>query len=151
MTHIPEDILQTKNWVCDGFREGLMDTVLVVDDHPLVRNLLIRSLSAAGYLVLEAANAAEAVKIASVFEAGIHLMVIDYALEDGNGVDIATRIAAIRPAIRVLVVSGYPEEQVMGSVAGSGNFLFLSKPFSLDILQEKLRQMSASRPKTAGT
>jgi len=120
-------------------------TVLVVDDEPVVRNLLIRSISAAGYYVLEAASGAEATQLAQSFPGPIHLAIIDHILENRRrGMDVAAEIAAIQPGIRLLLISGMLEEDALNGLSQANFRLeFLQKPFSTRTLLDRIRQMLA--------
>jgi two-component system cell cycle sensor histidine kinase/response regulator CckA len=118
-------------------------TILIVDDEPLVRDFLVQGVSAAGFNALQAASGSEAVQIARSFPGLIHLVIIDQILEDNlKGVDIAAEISSVQPNARVLYISGYQEPDVLGPLAGAaGTFAFLQKPFSFATLLERIRQL----------
>jgi CheY-like chemotaxis protein len=100
--------------------------VLVVDDENLVRRLMARSLSDAGYRVMEAASGTEAVAVLSVHQGGIHLVVSDIAMPEMTGLELAAVVAERWPSIPLLLVSGQgrPPDDYRGS--------FLPKPFAPD-------------------
>ena len=115
-----------------------METILIVDDDPLERNMLVRSLTEAKYAVLEASSASEAVRISSLFEGKIHVVVLTYP----SGLHIARDIAAVRPNVAFLLTSASPLEQ-LASVSQSTTikFEFLHKPFFPTVLTLKVREM----------
>ena len=117
-------------------------TVLVVDDEPVVRDFLLRSIGSAGYNVLEAASSDEAMELAQSFHEPIDLLIIDHLLEDRKrGVDVAAEIAAVKPDIRVLLISGNAQEDVLSEVRTDLMVDFLQKPFTHQVLNEKVRRM----------
>ena len=120
-------------------------TVLLIDDESAIRNVLIRTIAAAGHYVLEAATGAEAILLARSFSGPIHLAVIDQSLEEGRkGVDVAAELADIQPGIRLLLISGTLEEEVLGRLPRTDIALdFLQKPFTARMLLDKIRRMLA--------
>ena len=128
-----------------------METILVVDDEPSLRNMLIRSISAGGYTVLEAASGREAVQLVRSFAEPIHLAIIDHTLEDRNGADVAAEIARIRPGVRVLLISGKLEHDVLpSSVPCTTALSFLQKPFMTRALLDRIRTILSDRSNRAG-
>jgi two-component system, cell cycle sensor histidine kinase and response regulator CckA len=118
--------------------QGPKETILVVDDEPSMRNVMIRMITVAGYFVLEAANSAEAMQLVRSFSEPIHLAIIDQTLDDGKGIDVANEIIAMRPDVRVLLVSGY-----FLTGENIGGVPCLQKPFARQVLYEKIRQLLA--------
>ena len=103
-------------------------TVLVVDDEDLVRRLMARALSDAGYRVVEARSGAEAVALLATNPGGIHLLVSDIAMPRMTGLELAAVVTERWPTIPLLLVSGQsrPPDDYRGS--------FLPKPFAPDSL-----------------
>ena len=123
-----------------GARSG-SETVLVVEDESAVRRLAVEVLRRHGYQVLEAADGMEAMKVAGLHPGEIHVLVTDLVMPEMNGVDLAGRLVARRPATRVLYISGYTDEAVArGGVLESGTN-FLQKPFNSDRLVCTVRQV----------
>jgi two-component system cell cycle sensor histidine kinase/response regulator CckA len=119
-----------------------METILVVDDNPVVRDLLIRTIGSKGYSVLEAASGTEAVRLARCFHESIALAIIDQTLGDAKGTDLAAEIARIVHGVRVLVISGSLKEDVITTLLQSNSALdFLQKRFTPTLLCERIRQM----------
>lgn len=100
-------------------------TTLVVEDEPALRALTRRVLVREGHRVLEAATGAEARAVVGAHAGVIDLLVADLQLPDVRGADLALELRAARPALRVLVVSGWVEEDA--SVVDAH---FLAKPYT---------------------
>ena len=105
-------------------------TVLLVDDEKDVREVLALLLRGAGYCVLQAASLSEALRLAGEAD----LLLTDLSLNEGDGADLAGRLSAAWPGVRVLFMSGgVPHE---GMQPGT----FLAKPFSPEDLLRKVRE-----------
>ena len=115
------------------------ETVLLVEDEDVVRSLVTEMLEGAGYSVIVASDAAEAETLASSHEARIDLLMTDVVMPGLSGPELAQRLLAVRPAMRVLFTSGYTEDAVAADSALAHGTAFLSKPFSAGDLAEKLR------------
>ncbi len=122
---------------------SVRETVLLVDDEQAVRVVAERILSRAGYRVLCAANAAQAILVADGCAEPIHLLLTDLYMPGLKGTELARRLAAARPQLRVLIMSGYAEESLAEATAGRC-WHFLEKPFSPEALLLKLRQIAGS-------
>jgi PAS domain S-box-containing protein len=114
------------------------ETVLVVDDEPLVGSIVARTLGAAGYTVLSAESCDEALAIAASAGQGIDLLVTDLVLRGPGGADVAARIRDAVPGLPVLFVSGYTDRAVDLSIYG-GTAAFLAKPFTGQELTARVR------------
>lgn len=111
-----------------------MQTVLLVEDEPLVLRLGRAVLERAGYSVLAAGNPEEALSMASSHPGEIHLLVTDVTLAQMTGRDLAARLTQARPDMQALFVSGYPASALAQSGAVAAGAHFLQKPFSVDQL-----------------
>lgn len=121
--------------------EGAGETVLVVEDDPQVRMLVLDVLSELGYRTLEAADAPEA--LAQLEAAEVDLLISDVGLPGLNGRQLAEMARARAPDLRVLFMTGYAEHaQVRSTFLGAGMDLVI-KPFELDALAAKIRSMMA--------
>jgi signal transduction histidine kinase/sensor domain CHASE-containing protein/ActR/RegA family two-component response regulator len=115
------------------------ETVLVVEDDELVRSTVVGQLKSLGYRVLEAAEAASALRVLER-EPGIDLMFTDVVMPGGMmGLDLAKRAQALRPTLRVLFTSGYTENAIVHQGKLGGQALLLPKPYPRDELARKLR------------
>jgi PAS domain S-box-containing protein len=118
-------------------------TILLTEDDPDVREMLATLLHTAGHTVIEAENPESAVGHALAYAGHIDLLLTDVVMPGGTGRDLARRMAAIKPDLRVLYISGYPE---YGGSSESGSVLepgvpFLAKPFTRDVLIQKINEM----------
>jgi CheY-like chemotaxis protein len=113
----------------------------VAEDDPTVRGLVCSSLGDAGYTVLEARHAGEAVELCDRYKDGIDLLLTDLVMPQMTGRDLARRMVAMRPAIRTLYMSGYAEPELLEGLAEGA---FLAKPFTTDTLTNRVRDILAS-------
>ena len=128
-----------------------MKTILIVDDDPVLRRLLVLYITAAGYRALEAATGAEAMRLMNLLADDIDLAIIDHTLEDRKGSEVAAAITAIRADIRTLLISGALESDVTSELALNQPIApVLQKPFSRQVLLEKIRQVLANRSAGGG-
>ncbi len=117
------------------------ETVLVVEDQEEVRTLTVAILKSYGYRVLEAANGDEALKIAGERAAEIDLLLTDVILPGINGRELADRMLAASPRMRVLFTSGYTADIIASRGALETDIAYLPKPFSAQSLAAKVREV----------
>src|SRR6266496_2436144 len=86
--------------------------VLIVDDEPVVRNIVRRIIQAEGYSFLVAGNGQEALTLSRAYPGDIHVLLTDFAMPKMNGSELAKKIIAEPPDIRVLVISGHASDEV---------------------------------------
>ncbi len=117
-------------------------TILLVDDDPAIRQLMLRMLEAGGYRLLEARNGKEGVRIATEYKHPIHLLVTDVVMPHASGFDLVRDLAASHPETKVLYLSGYADDSVAvrGGLKESGE-AFLLKPFTREELMQKIRDV----------
>jgi len=118
---------------------GPSRTLLVVDDEPLVRELETEILRRQGYTVLEAANAAEALRVAAATKT-IHLLVTDFWMPDTDGLELARHFRAVHPKAPVLMVSG-SLPLLQDRAEELDHLTFLQKPFLFGELLHKVRTL----------
>lgn len=117
------------------------ETLLVVEDEIAVRTLTTSALRGLGYHVLEASDGAAAVWTASQYAGDIDLLITDVVMPKMNGKDLAERLIAARPALKVLYVSGYTENTIVQHGILKPGIAFLPKPFALSDLSLKVREV----------
>jgi len=117
---------------------GGRERVLVVEDDPAVRSLVRRVLEGAGYEVAAASSGDEALALASR-DGGTRLVLTDVALPGMNGLDLARRLAAERPQVRVLFMSGYIEPSLAVASGLDPGQELLRKPFAAEELLRRVR------------
>jgi CheY-like chemotaxis protein len=117
------------------------ETILVCEDDDSVRRMTRRILSQAGYRVLSARDASEAMSLATLHEGDIHLLVTDVIIPDSNGRRVADSIRKRRPDIAVLYVSGYSSDVIAHHGILDQDVEFLEKPFERATLLARVRQL----------
>ena len=134
--------------ILPGVRGGT-ETVLLVEDEESLRTLLEGGLRGAGYLVIAAGNGAEAVERARAHAGPIHLMVSDMVMPGIAWRDLVRGFAAARPAVPILLMSGYAGEDASTIRAGPGDPPVLEKPFAVEgFLREVRRALDAAAART---
>jgi len=116
-------------------------TVLVVEDNVDVLDFVRDVLESAGYRVLTATTAAEAIALSAADPGAIHLLLTDLVLSDLRGQALASRLRATRPQIRILYISGYPQEVVRTDREGALDGPLLMKPFLIAELEQVVREV----------
>jgi two-component system, cell cycle sensor histidine kinase and response regulator CckA len=119
--------------------ETRLPTVLVVEDEEEVRALARDVLEMHGYAVLEALDVADAIRLAETHPGSIHLLVTDVMMPGASGPELARRLRAHRPDLRVLCMSGYPESADEEAEGEAGWDAWLQKPFTPDELMRQVR------------
>src|SRR5438128_2412903 len=115
------------------------ETILVAEDERLVRVLAQKVLERAGYRVLVGAGGADALALAERHDGPIHLLLTDVVMPEMNGRELARRLTAVRPGVRVLYMSGYADEAVAQHGVLDPGTAFLQKPFTPEALAKKVR------------
>ncbi len=121
--------------------EGAAETVLLVEDEASVRSLARRILRDEGYIVLEANTAVEALKVSLAHDGPIELLLTDLVMPELNGRDLAEKLAARRPEMRILFMSGYTDHAVLRDGDKERDERFLQKPFTPESLIRKVREV----------
>jgi two-component system cell cycle sensor histidine kinase/response regulator CckA len=121
--------------------QGTSETVLLVEDEDLVRQLTREILLRNGYRVLEAADGVEALRVVTQYQGEIDLMVTDVVMPRMSGNELVGHARPLRPGMRVLYVSGYSEEAIARHGQLTEGIELLSKPFTPGILTAKIRQI----------
>ncbi len=117
------------------------ETVLVVEDDEQVRAIVASILRRAGYHVLEAQNAGEALLVSESVGAPIHLLLSDVVMPRMSGRELAARLAPTRPAMRVLYMSGYADETLGSLGALEPSVALLHKPITPNVLLHAVRDV----------
>jgi CheY-like chemotaxis protein len=117
------------------------ETILLVDDTDMVRRFARDVLSTAGYRVLEANGADEALQVAGMQPSRIDLLVTDVVMPGRSGIELADRLRVTRSDVRVLYISGYTDAAVVRNGLLADSAAFLQKPFTPDALLRKVRQV----------
>ncbi len=117
------------------------ETILLVEDEAGVRALTEEILSASGYHVLVAASAADGLAVAARCDGAIDLVLSDVVMPGMGGGEMAARLVAARPELRVLFMSGYTDDAVIRHGVRAEGTPFLQKPFTVESLLRKVRDV----------
>jgi DNA-binding response OmpR family regulator len=113
-----------------------LETILLVEDEPAVRQLFATALFRAGYTVFEARNGEEAMKVFDQHGETIDLLLTDMKMPYMGGADLARQLRERKDSLKLICISGYS-----GAVANAAVGDFLAKPFSRDELLNKVREV----------
>jgi len=113
-----------------------LETILLVEDEPAVRQLFAQALTRAGYKVHETRNGQEALKVFDQHGDSINLVLTDMKMPYMGGAELAHHLRARRRTLKLLCISGYP-----GNLDADLAVHFLAKPFSRDQLLRKVREV----------
>jgi len=120
---------------------GGTETVLLVEDEASILNLNKTVLERSGFLVLAARTPGEALALAERNSEPIHILVTDVVMPEMNGKELKTRIQTLKPNIKVLYISGYPDNVIVHRGILERDVSFLQKPFTIDSLVAKVREV----------
>jgi two-component system, cell cycle sensor histidine kinase and response regulator CckA len=124
-----------------AIRGGGHETVLLVEDEELVRVMLVEVLKSGGYAVLDARHGADALALGDQYVESIDLLVTDVTMPGFSGLELARRLGEKRPAMRVLFISGYSDQEAAQWGKLNQPVQFLQKPFHPDAFLAKVRQI----------
>jgi CheY-like chemotaxis protein len=120
------------------------ETILLVEDDDCVRDVTAQVLEGCGYRVLAAKNAQSAEDIFTLNRGRIGVLLTDLGLPDESGEKLADKLSQSDPRMKVILMSGYAEQEMIGREFGDTNMAYLSKPFSAESLVGKVRQVTQS-------
>jgi signal transduction histidine kinase len=141
----PAAPVRRSEWALSG-----TETVLVVEDDDAVRALTCRALETCGYRVLVAGDAEEALRIVGSHAGPIPLVISDVVMPGIGGRELAARLTSLRPESRVVFVSGYSEDAIAHQGVLAPGVHFLQKPFTLEGLARKVREVLDQEPELHG-
>jgi PAS domain S-box-containing protein len=117
------------------------ETILLVEDEPDLRELALEILAMHGYVVLEAAEAGEALRLGDGHTGRIDLLLTDVIMPGMSGRELAVQLTARRPGLRVLYMSGYTADAMAKHGVLEPEIMFLQKPYSPAALAHKVREV----------
>ncbi|MCL4848024.1 MAG: response regulator [Acidobacteria bacterium] len=117
------------------------ETLLLVEDEEGVRELIREWMGGHGYTVLTAAHGNEALQRATSYDGPIHLLIADVVMPQMGGPALAQALQPLRPEMRIIYVSGYADEAIGDPRVLEAGAAFLQKPFTLDSLLRKVREI----------
>ena len=119
---------------------GGSETVLVVEDDPVIRDLILEILTEGGYRPLTVETAPEALALAESYDGPIDLLLTDVIMPTMSGRDVAEGVGRARPGVPVLYISGYTDDVISRSGLLDGDVKLLMKPFAIDTLLRRVRE-----------
>ncbi|HLK41409.1 MAG TPA: response regulator [Polyangiaceae bacterium] len=120
---------------------GGSETVLLVEDEDVVRKVVCEILRRSGYKVIEAPGAAEALAKIDAGDVTVDLLLTDVVMPRMNGRELAEKVVGVRPATRVLFMSGYTADTVVRNGVLAEGVAFVQKPITPDTLLAKVRDV----------
>jgi two-component system cell cycle sensor histidine kinase/response regulator CckA len=126
-------------------REGTRDLtgtgrVLLVEDEDVVRNFAVRALSRQGYEVLEASTGVEALEVMEREKGRVDIVVSDVVMPEMDGPTLLKELRRTNPKLKIIFVSGYPDDSFKKSLGENEEYAFLPKPFTLPQLAAKVKE-----------
>jgi PAS domain S-box-containing protein len=118
-----------------------IETILVVEDRPEVRRLVVDALQGSGYQILEAAAGSEALQVAERHPGPIHLLLTDVVMPHMTGKELAERLKQLRPETKMLYMSGYAADVISNRGLLNSGEHYIAKPFFPDSLLAKVREI----------
>ena len=122
------------------FQSGA-ETILVVEDEPLVRSLTRLMLEECGYRVIEAVSGQEALEICEQSDCQIDLLMTDVVMPGMSGRELAEKLTILLPGLKVLFTSGYTNDSVIKHGITESGHNFIQKPFTYEGLSKKVRDV----------
>jgi CheY-like chemotaxis protein len=124
-----------------GFSPGGPETILVVEDDPLVRNLVLNLLQRHAYRVIAVETPAEALRLVATGEFDPDLLLTDVVMPKMNGRELYDRLAPLRPRLKVIFMSGYTDVLLAHQGILTNDTPLLQKPFTVEELLRFVRQV----------
>ncbi len=136
-----------------AFIRGGDETILIVEDEPVLRDMAQTILKECGYRILEAANGKEAMRVWEQHAPAIDLLLTDMVMPEGmSGVELAEQVLARHPRLKIIFASGYTVDEVSTAFLKKNNARFLQKPYTRTTLARTVRQaLDGTAPQPAGT
>lgn len=119
---------------------GRVETILLVEDAERVRQVIGEILTMEGYDVIEAWSGGEALEIIERHKGPIHLVLTDVVMPRMSGLELAERLAPLRPSAKVVYMSGYTDPASLPRGVLEPGTIFLEKPFTAETLARKVRE-----------
>ena len=121
-----------------------------MEDEDVLRRLICRILTLAGYKVLDATNGDEALSLCKEHDGPIDLMVTDVVMPKMGGRELAERVTSLRPEMKVAYMSGYTDDAVVRNGVLDPDMLFIQKPFTASSLARTVREVLGAPGKEDG-
>jgi two-component system cell cycle sensor histidine kinase/response regulator CckA len=141
--HVPSEIEATAKIAAAAPVRDLTgeERILLVEDEESVRAFSARALRATGYEVFEADGGEEALEVLEELDFKIDLMISDVVMPEMDGPTLLKHVRKTMPRLKVIFVSGYAEESVRRDIEDDQSVEFLPKPYSLDQINSKVKEV----------
>jgi len=126
------------------YGSGKGETILLVEDDDVVRDVTAQVLEGCGYQVLAAKDTETAMDLFTLNRGRIGVLLTDLGLAGESGEELAEKLSQSDPRLKVILMSGYTEREMIGREFGDTGMAYLSKPFSAESLLDKVRQVTQS-------
>ena len=141
-----QPVVQRNEGAATASTSGGTEVVLLVEDEEGVRALVRRILSRQGYVVIEAADGRHALNVAAAHEGRIDLVVTDAVMPEMGGLELIRAMRALSPDVKVLLMSGYTDDEMTRRGILTPELAFLAKPFDVDALLRRVREVLDADP-----
>ncbi|HZS47690.1 MAG TPA: ATP-binding protein [Blastocatellia bacterium] len=118
-----------------------VETILIVEDDNMVREMIREILKKTGYNMLEAENGIAAVQLSRMYEGVIDMVITDVVMPQMNGRELVEKLIEARPQIKAIYMSGYTHDAIMKYGLGNIDGAFMQKPFASAALVSKVREV----------
>ncbi len=145
LPRIEEEIKAPKVSVASDQVPNGTETILLVEDEEIVRNLTRQILETCGYSVIEASDGVQALAVCKQQDIKFDLLITDVVMPNMSGRQLAEELAALRPDAKVLYMSGYTDDAVIRQGVIEIDKNFIQKPFTFDAFSKKVREMLDAR------
>ncbi len=142
--YLPRHATQAERAAMTGAAEPVArghETILLVEDEPLILDMTREMLETQGYTVLPAATPGEAIRLAREYAGGIHLLMTDVVMPEMNGRDLAKNLLSLFPHLRRLFMSGYTANVIAHHGVLDEGVPFIQKPFTMKDLAAKIKEV----------
>jgi two-component system cell cycle sensor histidine kinase/response regulator CckA len=117
------------------------ECVLVAEDEPAIRHAICRMLRGHGYRVLEAASGGDALRVAAEEPGRIDLLLTDIRMPGVGGKELVQKLLETRPGTRIILMSGYTDDELLREELGDARHVFLQKPFTASAVVSAVRDL----------
>ena len=117
------------------------ETILVVDDEPLLIGLVLEMLEPLGYHILAASNGEEALKVCNTFTGRIDLLLTDVIMPGMNGKELADKFTVKRPDTKIIYMSGYTDDLIADHGVLDSGVVLINKPIKSNVIASKIREV----------
>jgi two-component system, cell cycle sensor histidine kinase and response regulator CckA len=133
------DIFIFKTRMGEALMTQKTNCMLVIDDDPVIRHYIAAVFSTSEFQVLEAGDGLEALKRIDVFGASIDILLVDVVMPKLNGAELARVVLSCHPTIKIIFMSGYPDDVVNRHGIPASKMRFLKKPYTPHMLEQTVR------------